>query len=129
MLDLFPSSQSLRVICCSATFTEKAGIKALNHAQIRESVETWCPDRYDVEIPNNSIIVSRRHRKNELMSIDNTSEVSINPLITQDIHVCSEHKKIRKLMDFIRVDKEKRVDCSLCRSRTRNRRCGRKASR
>ena len=38
-----------------------------------------------------------------MFRLDNSSEVSINPLITQDIHVCSEHKKIRKLMDFIRV--------------------------
>ncbi|CBK23110.2 uncharacterized protein [Blastocystis hominis] len=94
MLGSFPSSQSLQVVCCSATFTEKAGSDSLNHPQIRASVETWCPDRYDVEIPNNSIIVN------------NTSEVSINPLITQDIHVCSEHKKIRKLMDFIRFVQE-----------------------
>lgn len=35
--------------------------------------------------------------------IDTLSEVSVNPLITQDIHLCSEHKKIRKLFDFIRV--------------------------
>ena len=127
MLGSFPSSQSLQVVCCSATFTEKAGSDSLNHPQIRASVETWCPDRYDVEIPNNSIIVSGKTRC--ASSVDNTSEVSINPLITQDIHVCSEHKKIRKLMDFIRVEAAKRVVCSLCRSRTRKRRSGRRASR
>jgi len=29
--------------------------------------------------------------------------VSLNPLITQDVQLCSEHKKLRKTMDFIRV--------------------------
>lgn len=29
--------------------------------------------------------------------------MSLNPLITQDVQLCSEHKKLRKTMDFIRV--------------------------
>ena len=100
MLGSFPPTQCYQVICCSATFTEK----------IRESVDQWCPDRYEVEIPNKSIVVN------------NSSEVSINPLITQDIQVCSEHKKVRKLMDFIRVRKRSDVKSSLFRIKTKRRR-------
>ena len=29
--------------------------------------------------------------------------MSLNPLVTQDVQLCSEHKKLRKLFDFIRV--------------------------
>ena len=34
------------------------------------------------------------------------NEVSLNPLVTQDVQLCSEHKKLRKLFDFIRVREE-----------------------
>lgn len=40
---------------------------------------------------------------NPSFTSDTDSEVSINPLITQDVQLCSEHKKLRKLFDFIRV--------------------------
>lgn len=32
--------------------------------------------------------------------------MSLNPLVTQDVQLCSEHKKLRKLFDFIRVGEE-----------------------
>ncbi|KNB41402.1 ATP-dependent RNA helicase [Blastocystis sp. subtype 4] len=80
MFSSIPPEQKYQTVCCSATYTDR----------IRDSVNQWCPDRYEVEIPNSSLV------------LNSLSEVSVNPLITQDIHLCSEHKKIRKLFDFIR---------------------------
>ena len=68
-------------------------------------MDQWCPDRYEVEIPNSSLLLSID--MGERFTVDSLSEVSINPLITQDIRLCSEHKKIRKLFDFIRVGYER----------------------
>ena len=69
--------------------------------QIKDSVDRWCTDRYEVEIPNKSLLLSI-HSSAIITTIDTLSEVSVNPLITQDIHLCSEHKKIRNyLISFV----------------------------
>ena len=60
MFNSLSTEREYQIVCCSATNTEKVVTRRRHDGQIQGVVEKWCPNRYDIEMPNNSIVVSTR---------------------------------------------------------------------
>ena len=60
MFNSLSTEREYQIVCCSATNTEKVVMRRRDDGQIQGVVEKWCPNRYDIEMPNNSIVVSTR---------------------------------------------------------------------